>query len=339
MKDEKEINVEPLRPSRRLKEKTAIRGDGLAVKSLEATSAADDRKRLVEEIVALLVKDPVHKVRRPQLKNEGEVGTNTSYSTIGAYNFGGVYGVTKYAREAPELTKKVTQLLRHDFPDEVFTSATIVKNASLPTHRDVYNETRSRNLISPLQVPRGAGVWEELRSGDVYKGKFHVMDVKGEQIPGQVHELSEPITIDPRRWHCAIQGDEGSRVVVAGHTIGSWRKLSEDMRKELTENGFVLPEEEELVQEKRVTSDAEDTPDFFVEPEDIIHGAINPAPVDTGEEDIGMCKKVAVENLYTRDIEKVLQELEGDLRVVHTVHPSAVEQNIEAWIPSTAKEM
>ncbi|CAE7937867.1 GIP, partial [Symbiodinium sp. KB8] len=208
--------------------------------------------RLVEEIAALLVKDPVHKVRRPQLKNEGEVGTNASYSTAGAYNFGGVYGVTKYTREAPELTKKVTQLLRHDFPDEVFTSATIVKNASLPTHRDVYNERRSRNLISPIQVPRGAGVWEELRSGDVYKGKFHVMDVKGEQIPGQVHELSKPITIDPRRWHCAIQGDEGTRVVVAGHTIGSWRKLNDDMRMELVENGFVLPEEEEeRVQEKK----------------------------------------------------------------------------------------
>ena len=340
LKDEKEINVEPLRPSRRLKEKTAIGADGLAVRSLETTSPEDDRKRLVEEIAALLVKDPVHKVRRPQLKNEGEVGTNTSYSTAGAYNFGGVYGVTKYTREAPELTKKVTQLLRHDFPDEVFTSATIVKNASLPTHRDVYNERRSRNLISPIQVPRGAGVWEELRSGDVYKGKFHVMDVKGEQIPGQVHELSEPITIDPRRWHCATQGDEGTRVVVAGHTIGSWRKLNDDMRMELVENGFVLPEEEEeRVQEKKVTNDAEDTPDFFVEPEDIIHGATSLIPADMGEDDIGMCKKVAVENLYTRDIEKVLKELEGDLRVVHTVHPSEVEQNIEAWIPSMAKEM
>ncbi|CAE7537762.1 GIP, partial [Symbiodinium microadriaticum] len=111
------------------------------------------------------------------------------------------------------------------------------------------------------------------------------------------------------------------------------------MRNELMENGFVLPEEEESVQEKKVTSDAEDTPDFFVEPEDIIHGTTEPTPVGTGEDDIGMCKKVAVENLYTRDIEKVLKELEGDLRVVHTVHPSEVEQNIEAWIPSMAKEM
>ena len=149
LKDEKEINVEPLRPMRRLKEKATIGADGLAIRSLEGEPDPQTRKQLVKQILDLLSKDPVHKVRRPQLKNEGTVGDNTSYSTAGAYNFGGVFGVTKYTREAPELTRKVTQLLRHDFPDEVFTSATIVQNAALPTHRDVYNEQRSRNLIFP----------------------------------------------------------------------------------------------------------------------------------------------------------------------------------------------
>ena len=158
LNEEEPLKVEPLRPARRLRDKSAIGADGLAVRSLDCEQAPATRKQLVKEIMNLLSKDPVHKIKRPQLKNDGRVGDDTSYSTVGAYNFGGVFGITKYTQEAPELTKKVAQLLRHDFPDQVFTSATIIKNAALPTHRDVYNDRNSRNLISPLQVSRGAGV-------------------------------------------------------------------------------------------------------------------------------------------------------------------------------------
>ena len=339
LNEEEPLKVEPLRPARRLRDKSAIGADGLAVRSLDCEQAPATRKQLVKEIMNLLSKDPVHKIKRPQLKNDGRVGDNTSYSTVGAYNFGGVFGITKYTQEAPELTKKVAQLLRHDFPDQVFTSATIIKNAALPTHRDVYNDRNSRNLISPLQVSRGAGVWEELCEGDIYKGKFHIMEINGSQVPGQVHQLKGPVTINPRRWHCAIQGDEGVRVVIAGHTIGSWRKLSESMRQELDAAGFVLPDQEQPGGERMAAAARQEEPDFFVEPEDIVEDYHNmDTPVER-EEDINRCAKVAVENLYTRNIEKVLQELDGDLRVVHTVHPSEVEQNLEAWIPSMASEL
>ncbi|CAE7913797.1 GIP, partial [Symbiodinium sp. KB8] len=270
---------------RRLRTKAAVGADGLALKSVEV-EAPKKRKELVKEIVDLMANDPVHKVRRPQLKNEGTIQEGTSYSTVGAYNFGGVYGITKYTREAPELTKKITQLLQIDFPGEVFTSATLLQNASMPAHKDVYNERRSYNLISPLQVTNGAGVWEELCEGDTYQGKFHVMDVKGRQVPGR----------------------EGPRVVIAGHTIGSWRKLTEEMRDELMDSGTSL-----------------------VEPEDVIEDFINKDSAVEVDEDIKRCAKAAVENLYTRDIEKVLKELDGDLKVVHTVHPKEVEENVSAW--------
>ena len=122
----------------------------------------------MDEILELMAKDPVHKVKRPQLMNEDAGDKNTSYSTVGAYNFGGKFGVTKYTKEAPQLTHKVCQLLKMDFPDEVFTSVTIVRNASMPTHRDSFNERNSNNLISPLRTTTGAAVWEELQPGDVF---------------------------------------------------------------------------------------------------------------------------------------------------------------------------
>ena len=267
LNEEDPVNVEPLRPARRLRTKAAVGADGLALKSVEV-EAPKKRKELVKEIVDLMANDPVHKVRRPQLKNEGTIQEGTSYSTVGAYNFGGVYGITKYTREAPELTKKITQLLQMDFPGEVFTSATLLQNASMPAHKDVYNERRSYNLISPLQVTNGAGVWEELCEGDTYQGKFHVMDVKGRQVPGQVRPLQGPIKVNPRRWHCSVAGREGPRVVIAGHTIGSWRKLTEEMRDELMDSGFVLPEKEQSGAEARVFQQHPDD-----EEEDFVGGA------------------------------------------------------------------
>ena len=78
--------------------------------------------------------------------------------TVGAYNHGGQYGVTKYTNEAPELTSKITELLQLDFPHECFTSTTLVKNTYMPTHKDVFNDKDSQNLVSPLKVTEGAGV-------------------------------------------------------------------------------------------------------------------------------------------------------------------------------------
>ena len=190
---------------------------------------------------AVMARDPVHSVKRPQLAAEAALDPSSSYVTVGAYNHGGQYGVTKYTSEAPQLTKKFTELLQLDFPNECFTSATLVKNAYMPTHKDVFNDKNSRNLVSPLKVTEGAGVWEELKPGDVFSGRYQELDVKGVPTPGQVHSLTTPVTVNPKRWHCAVQGSEGPRLLLVGHTIGSWRKLKPEMNSELEEAGFALP--------------------------------------------------------------------------------------------------
>ncbi|CAE7800726.1 GIP [Symbiodinium sp. CCMP2592] len=228
---------------RRLRGKSAVDADGVAVRSLTGSQKASHRRRLVKEILELVAKDPVHSVKRPQLVAEAVPDSGSSYVTMGAFNHGGQYGVTKYTSEAPELTRKVTELLQLDFPDECFTSATLVKNTCMPTHRDVFNEKNSWNLVSPLQVTEGAGVWEELKPGDVFSGRYMEMLVNDKTTPGQVHSLTNPAKVNPKRWHCAVQGTEGPRLIVVGHTIGSWRKLTPEMEGALEVAGFVLPEE------------------------------------------------------------------------------------------------
>ena len=66
----------------------------------------------------------------------------------------------------------------------------------------------------------------------------------------------------------------------------------------------------------------------------------NTDPVVAVDEEIRLCAKAAAENLYTYNIEDVLQELQGgELRVVHTVHQREVDENLEAWIPSMGEEV
>ena len=115
----------------------------------------------------------------------------------------------------------------------------------MPTHKDVFNDKDSRNLVSPLKVTEGAGVWEELKPGDTFTGRYKEMDIKGVATPGQIHSLRAPVTVNPKRWHCAVQGSEGPRLLLVGHTIGSWRKLKPHMVSQLEESGFALPDAED----------------------------------------------------------------------------------------------
>ena len=332
-------------PRRRLRGKSAVDADGIALRSLTGNQKAARRKILVEEILSLIARDPVHTVKRPQLLPETSWDPGSSYVTVGAYNHGGQYGVTKYTEEAPELTKKIVELLQLDFPDECFTSATLVKNAYMPTHKDVFNDKDSRNLVSPLKVTERAGVWEELKPGDTFTGRYKEMDVKGVATPGQIHSLRAPVTVSPKRWHCAVQGSEGPRLLLAGHTIGSWRKLKPHMVSQLEECGFALPDAEDPEALLRaIHESAQQVQHYAYETEegDVIQDFHTFDGIVEVEEDVARVAKAAAENLYTPDVEAILAACEhekSELRVVHTVHPSEVEKNLEKRVPSMMDEV
>ena len=57
------------------------------------------------------------------------------------------------------------------------------------------------------------------------------------------------------------------------------------------------------------------------------------------DEDVARCAKAAADNLYTHNVEALLDGLEDELRVVHTVHPKEVEQHLPKWIEALKAEM
>ena len=249
---------------------------------------------------------------------------------------------TNQTAAEPELVKCLTQLLRMDFPDEVFTSATVIRDSIMPPHKDVFNDRDSFNLVSPLQVPKEAGVWQQMTTGDTYSGKFLAQTINGREVPGQVFPLSQPVRVDPKKWHAPVQGGPGARVVVAGHTIGSWRKLTKPMVEQLEGCGFVVPNgvaEEVAVKAAEVSTEDNDLYDYEIDEEDVIQNFDERDSALEVEQEILKAQKATVENLYTYDIENVLKQLEGELRVVHTVHQTEVEANLKEWVPSMAEEV
>ena len=229
------------------------------------------------------------------------------------------------------------------FPDEVFTSITVVKDAKMPTHRDTYNDKSTYNLIVPLQVGPNSAIWEELQPGDPFLGKYQEKTFKARVLPGQVHSLKSEVKIKPDRFHCAVQEESSPRVVLAGHTISSWKKLRRDNLERLDDLGFRVPNEEEenylKVRAMKAALDQTIHYAYMMDESEALEEFETKDPEVEIDEDIKRCAKAAVENLYTRNIENVLNSLDGELRVVHTVHPKEMEDNIEKWVPAIEDEV
>ena len=151
-------------------------------------------------------------------------------------------------------------------------------------------------------------------------------------LPGQVHSLKSEVKIKPDRFHCAVQEDSSPRVVLAGHTISSWKKPRGDNLERLEDLGFRVPNEEEenYLKVRAMKAALEQTTHYayMVDESETLEGFETKDPEVEIDEDIKRCAKAAVENLYTRNIENLLNSLDGELRVVHTVHPKDMEDSL-----------
>ena len=330
---------------RRLRAKATVDEDGIQAKNLKKNATDKARKTLEKEILAEV--DALGfkmNVKRPQLREQGGTLDEEGYTTVGAYQHGGKLGVTNFTKEHPDLTAKIARLFDMVFPEKLFTSVTIVKNTKMPLHCDVFNDKRTKNLVIPLDVTQDAGIWEELRPGDQFQGNYMELEVNGKDTPGQVHNLRKEARINPSRWHCAVQEQSGRRVLLAAHTIGSWKKLVADDVKTLEDLGFQVPEEdaEEAAAMRAVcemNKEAE-TYEYAVDGDELVQGFSESDPSAEVDEEIRLSAKAAAENLKTYNIEGVLEDLRGaDLRVVHTVHQKEVEQNLPTWVSALAAEV
>ena len=237
---EEEFIQEPPQPTTRITNKRSLEGPIL---QRAAGQPSGERRKLVEEILKSEIWDAKEaRAKRPQL--QGNLDAEQRYVTFGAFQHGGVVNVTNATIEFTEVAEKVAKVVQMDFPGEIFTSATLTKNALMPLHRDIFNLKGSFNLVSPLKVGKGSAIWHDMKFGDEFYGNFEFREVDGKEMPGQKMSVEKPVKVIPQRWHQPIPGEGPDRVLAVGHTIGSWVKLSSEVREQLEMIGFVVPRED-----------------------------------------------------------------------------------------------
>ena len=111
--------------------------------------------------------------------------------------------------------------------------------------------------------------------------------------------LQGDVKFNPARWHQSIQTTEGERVLLAGHTIGSWNKLRKEDLRMLDELGFAVPEEdeEEFARLKAIQENNEEVSKYplVVEGEDVIPNFSERDPEVEVDEEVKLAAKAAAE--------------------------------------------
>ncbi|CAE7553512.1 GIP [Symbiodinium sp. CCMP2592] len=213
--DEEEFVVDLVEPTRRLRMKTKLTDP--EVRAMDAKC----RKTLVDKLLASPIwSSPEAKIERPQMR-DGETWEDAAYVNLGAYQHGGITSITVATERFSHEAELATSLLKLDHPGKVFTSVALVKNVS-----------------------KGSNVWQEMKPGDEFYGKYKSMWFKEKEIPGQLFSVEKPTTVRPDRLHAPLRGEDGDRIVIIGYTVSKWEKLYDHQCEDLMELGFQLPERE-----------------------------------------------------------------------------------------------
>ncbi|CAE7261345.1 unnamed protein product, partial [Symbiodinium sp. CCMP2456] len=233
--DEAEHVIDLVEPTRRIRRKTKLPDP--EIHSLRA----DARKALVKRLLKSRIWEHEEaRVERPQMK-EGQVWDGAAYVNLGAYQHGGITSITKATEKFMEEAEIAAQLIALDHPGRPFTSIALVKNATMPVHKDSFNLKETMNLVSPVSVTTGSSVWQEMKPGDEFYGNYHAMWVNGREVPGQKFSIERPTMVRPDRLHAPLKGDSGDRVVAIGYNVSKWEKLLDHQCEDLQELGFQLP--------------------------------------------------------------------------------------------------
>ncbi|CAE7422676.1 GIP [Symbiodinium sp. CCMP2456] len=239
--DEAEHVIDLVEPTRRIRRKTKLPDP--EIHSLRT----DARRALVNRLLKSKIWEHEEaRVERPQMK-EGQVWEGAAYVNLGAYQHGGITSLTKATEKFMEEAEIAAQLIALDHPGRPFTSIALVKNATMPAHKDAFNLKGTMNLVSPAKVTSRSSVWQEMKPGDEFHGNYHAMWVNGREVPGQKFNIEKPTMVRPDRLHAPLKGDPGDRIVAIGYNVSKWEKLLDHQCEDLQELGFQLPTRQPVI--------------------------------------------------------------------------------------------
>ena len=345
-----ELVVEPVKPRRRLGEKSRI--DDIELRAVAVSGdevkhwATEEAKDILENWDFHRAKILINHLARAKFFNERK---------FGVYRHGGSVGWMKGMQEFPDLVKLLTKFVTEVEPTATFTSILVSFNTQKALHKDFNNDPRTYNYVIPTQIPeRGGELWVELKPGDYVEGTIEQRSKGERMIYGQCLSLEEDkaVKVGPMSAHevCPWEGD---RIVVIGYSPQCLGKLSYDDVGLLHEYGFPIPlsqlpeyyanEEAEIIQLRTLGLESEEEIDNKVGESDwtmyldLDPGMARIADSTWIQPELPQARKTEV--VYTPDIENVLAGLSGPLDVTYTVNPAEVMKCLERWKPAIEKEL
>ncbi|CAE7494563.1 TY2B-C, partial [Symbiodinium pilosum] len=261
----------------------------------------------------------------------------------------------------PNVTRFLAKFAGEFMGAEQFATVVIQRNGGGKAHRDFHNFPGSRNWLCPLTSFEGGGLWTQLEGSEEKEGSFEVVEKEVKpslRVQGRVRETKkgEVFSFNPMMWH-EVQPHAGDRVMVIAYTprLSNLDGAEADYLKDL---GFPIFGEEETQSlhdqvvpdppgdEERVLAKDLRQAGKLVEREAekvefSITQMLDQAARRLSQQDRAMlrvCLKAASET-NEPDYEDLLESLEGELQVVHTVPLSQVKPVVDRWHAAIRKEL
>ena len=312
-----------------------------------------------------------------QMKNKAR-GAQTSSMILGAYIHGGIKGITKAGKRRPHLTKYLNMVLRSRVVEDLgedgsWTTLGIFRASDIPPHRDLRNQLRSWNYVMEIGgKPRG-GLWvssenkDDAVRGGVRREPLVRELPEGRKVEGTLVDIGgKAVAFNPKEFHAYLH-EQPDRWMIAGFTPLGVPTLNATAASFLSRWGFPLEGtgvERVCVEEDEVecsSSNSDSSEEETERPENAIrvlrcameqeederHKALMDERLEwysalLQERDrrgFRQIAKISPGEAGDYEVEGLLQELSGDLQVVHNVSLPEVRKHLEKWKPAILKEV
>ncbi|CAE7838747.1 RE1 [Symbiodinium sp. CCMP2592] len=233
-----EASILPL-PSKRLKEKTSVRGVSFC-EDWDASPEQLARAALLDEDYSdSCLRRVLTQLTRAEVSTEDRRGDFDGRYVLEAYCHGGQRGVTTLARKYPALVRLLNRALQRRLPEEEgledlrWGTLLLMHAAEVPVHRDYRNEWETSNVV--ICVPGQHELW----LGPPHKPGKEAIAPEPDWDSGEVKVLGpRAARFNPRNYHAVRRSPDW--LIVGFSPLGT-HKLKEVDLQFLEGVGFPLP--------------------------------------------------------------------------------------------------
>ncbi|CAE7453884.1 unnamed protein product, partial [Symbiodinium necroappetens] len=156
-----------------------------------------------------------HDAKKRRASVDGRWGAGSKIFSTGAYYWCGASSVRRNLNLFPHASRLLAGIVGVIDPDHKFSTLSMIRNVLLPIHRDDGNLAGSHNLVIRCSVWDHGEIWIEQTGGS------QMRRVRGNDVPGELHELTRPVRFNPHLLHGTHEWEGTRTIITAFHVRGT----------------------------------------------------------------------------------------------------------------------